>query len=244
MTGKTTTRHRSTRPAASRERHSVRLPSVRSDSSPSSFSARTASTASPAISRLFGHESGSVNVLEKTTFGMRASVSVPGSPSVASVDINKKVFAPSRIVYAASGWSSSHARYSGPSRPQKPGHPSAAPYPSSEVMKSTISSCTCASFRVFRCSFPAGDRASTTERRFEPLVERAQEQGLRSDLLEVATEAPLCVHESVRRGQDPLVRLLRVGDHRAVPACDLDRVRPHPLRELPLGVGRNHLVVL
>ena len=49
---------------------------------------------------------------------------------------------------------------------------------------------------------------------------------------------------SVRRGHDPLIGLLRVGDHRAVSARDLDRVGAHPLCELPLGIRRNHLVVL
>ena len=48
----------------------------------------------------------------------------------------------------------------------------------------------------------------------------------------------------VRRGDDALVSLLRVGDHRAVAAGDLDRVGSHPLCKLPLGIGRNHLVVL
>jgi hypothetical protein len=35
----------------------------------------------------------------------------------------------------------SQARYSGPSSPHYPGQPSAAPWPSNEVMKSTSSSC-------------------------------------------------------------------------------------------------------
>jgi len=35
----------------------------------------------------------------------------------------------------------------------------------------------------------------------------------------------------------------RVRDHRDVARRDLDRVRAHPLRELPLGVGRDRLVV-
>lgn len=48
----------------------------------------------------------------------------------------------------------------------------------------------------------------------------------------------------VRRGDYALVSLLRVGDHRAVPAGDLDRVGSHPLCKLLLGIGRNHLVVL
>src|SRR3954451_23164086 len=48
----------------------------------------------------------------------------------------------------------------------------------------------------------------------------------------------------LRRGHYPLMGLLRVGDHRAVSARDLDRVGAHPLCELPLGIGWNHLVVL
>src|SRR4051794_17772706 len=51
-----------------------------------------------------------------------------------------------RTVYFASGWSPSQARYSGPSRPHQPGQPSAAPYPSSEVMKSMTNSGMPASF--------------------------------------------------------------------------------------------------
>src|SRR2546421_10923080 len=47
----------------------------------------------------------------------------------------------------------------------------------------------------------------------------------------------------VRRGHYQLIRLLRVGDHRAVSACDLDYVGAHPLCELPLRIGRNHFVV-
>jgi RNase H len=42
---------------------------------------------------------------------------------------------------------------------------------------------------------------------------------------------------SVRRGHYPLMRLLGVGDHRAVSARDLDRVGAHPLCELPLASG-------
>jgi hypothetical protein len=49
---------------------------------------------------------------------------------------------------------------------------------------------------------------------------------------------------TVRRCHYPLMRLLRVGDHRAVSARDLDRVGAHPLCELPLGIWWNHLVVL
>jgi hypothetical protein len=48
----------------------------------------------------------------------------------------------------------------------------------------------------------------------------------------------------VRRGDYALVSFLWVGDHRAVPAGDLDRVGSHPLCKLPLGIGRNHLIVL
>src|SRR4030088_1918841 len=49
MTGKMTTRKRSTRPAFRSERHRVRLPMVRMDLEPLSFISRTASTASRAI---------------------------------------------------------------------------------------------------------------------------------------------------------------------------------------------------
>jgi hypothetical protein len=62
---------------------------VRMDSVPWSFISRTASTASWATSRVFGHDSGSVKVLENTTFDSPARASVPGSPSVASPDMSR-----------------------------------------------------------------------------------------------------------------------------------------------------------
>ncbi len=77
---------------------------------------------------------------------------MPGSPPAASPDMSRYVFAPIRTVYSASGWSPNQARYSGPSRPHQPGQPSAAPYPSSEVMKSIMSSGICDSFRPFLAS--------------------------------------------------------------------------------------------
>ena len=43
-----------------------------------------------------------------------------------------------RVVCAFSESCSIQSRYSGTSMPQKPGHPSAEPYPSSEMMKSTM----------------------------------------------------------------------------------------------------------
>src|SRR5215207_5132064 len=81
MTGNITTRNRSTRPASSSERHSLRLPMVRIDRSPFSFISRTASAGSPVTSVEFSHSSGSVRVLEKTTFERPPSTSVPGSPA-------------------------------------------------------------------------------------------------------------------------------------------------------------------
>jgi hypothetical protein len=54
-----------------------------------SFISRTASTGSLAISWVFGQASGSVKVVEKTTFDRPARTSVPGSPSVASSDMSR-----------------------------------------------------------------------------------------------------------------------------------------------------------
>jgi hypothetical protein len=62
---------------------------VRIDSVPLSFISRTASTASWVTSFVFGHDSGSAKVLEKTIFEKPARVSVPGSPSVASLDMSR-----------------------------------------------------------------------------------------------------------------------------------------------------------
>jgi hypothetical protein len=89
MTGKTTTRNRSTRPACSRDRHRVRLPRVRIDVSPVSFISRTAATGSFVTSRLFGHDRGSVRVDEKTTFDRAARPSVPSSPASANPDMSR-----------------------------------------------------------------------------------------------------------------------------------------------------------
>src|ERR687898_361222 len=88
-TGKTTTRKRSTRPASNRERHRVRLPMVRMDASPPTFISRTASTGSSLTSLVFGHESGSDRLEEKTTFDSPARSSVPGTPSSASPDMSR-----------------------------------------------------------------------------------------------------------------------------------------------------------
>src|SRR5690606_8168452 len=129
----------STRPACSSVRHSETLPSVRRLRSESCLRRRTASTGSPVTRVVFAHSSGSVSVEEKTSFGMAVSASVPGSPDVANVDMSRYVFAPMRIGSSFSGESSSHWRYSGLSIPHQPGQPSAAPYPSREMMKSTVS---------------------------------------------------------------------------------------------------------
>ena len=66
----------------------------RIEADPLAFMLRTASTASPDTSCVFGHESGSRSVLENTTLDMPASASVPGSPSAARSDINRYVLAP------------------------------------------------------------------------------------------------------------------------------------------------------
>ena len=73
ITGKTTSRNRSTSPAVSSERARDRLPRVRIERMPSRFIARTASTASVSTSRVFGQASGRVRVEEKTTFGTASS---------------------------------------------------------------------------------------------------------------------------------------------------------------------------
>src|SRR4029450_8515603 len=98
MTGKTTTRNRSTRPAFSSERHRVRLPRVRIDVAAWSFISRTAWTGARGTSWVFGHASGSVKVEEKTTFDRPARTSVPGSPSLANPDLTRWVLAPIRTV--------------------------------------------------------------------------------------------------------------------------------------------------
>jgi hypothetical protein len=71
---------------------------VRIGSLPFCFISRTASTASPDTSRLFGHWGGSESVLEKTIFDIPARESVPGSPAVAMPDMSLYVLAPIRTV--------------------------------------------------------------------------------------------------------------------------------------------------
>ena len=56
---------------------------------PDSFSSRTASTGARDTSSVFGHASGSVKVVEKTTFDRSARTSVPASPAVASSDMSR-----------------------------------------------------------------------------------------------------------------------------------------------------------
>ena len=101
---------------------------------------RTAATASPATSSEFAHASGSVRVEENTTLGIAVSSASPASSgiSAANPDISRYVVAPMRVVCSFSDSCPIQSRYSGPSMPQKPGQPSAAPYPSSEMMKSTM----------------------------------------------------------------------------------------------------------
>src|ERR1700748_641446 len=81
MTGKTTTRKRSARPAFSKERHRVRLPMVRIDLAAVSFISRTASTGSSATSCVFAQERGSLSVVEQTTFAMPARASQVAAPA-------------------------------------------------------------------------------------------------------------------------------------------------------------------
>src|SRR5690606_20599467 len=69
ITGNTTRRIRSTRPASRSGRQRLMLPSVRSGRSPSRFMARTASTASPLTSSVLGQGRGASSVEENTTFG-------------------------------------------------------------------------------------------------------------------------------------------------------------------------------
>src|SRR3990170_8711053 len=119
MTGKTTTRKRSTRPASSNDRHKLRLPIVRNGRPPSSFIDRTASTGSWSTKRVLAHAKGFFRVEENTTLDIAVSCAKLGSSDVAAKsDINRYVVAPIRAVYWRSGDWSSHARYSGPSRPQ------------------------------------------------------------------------------------------------------------------------------
>ncbi len=73
----------------SSDRQSVGLPMVVRFSSPSAFISRTASTASWLTRRVFAHDSGSVRVLEKTTFDRSVRPSRPGSPVLAMSDIRR-----------------------------------------------------------------------------------------------------------------------------------------------------------
>ena len=109
----------------SSDRHRLTLPKVLSDPVSSRFIARTASAASPRTSRVLGHDNGSCSVEENTTLGVSFNTSTPSAPSAANPDISRYVFAPIRSVRFRSGGSPSQARYSGPSNPHQPGHPSA-----------------------------------------------------------------------------------------------------------------------
>ncbi|MNI68052.1 hypothetical protein D3C73_1237200 [compost metagenome] len=136
ITGKTTKRYLSTSPAASRERQRLKLPSVLNVPDRVRFSSRTASTASPEMSSELGHTRGSFSVEEKMILGMAASPVklAPSSsenpelsPDASSdmLDITRYVVAPMRVVKSFFPSSSSQAKYSGPSKPHQPGHPSA-----------------------------------------------------------------------------------------------------------------------
>ena len=72
--------------------------------------------------------------------GIAVIAAMPGSSGIwaANPDISRYVVAPIRHACWLSSASSMKARYSGPAMPQRPGQPSAAPYPSREMMKSTI----------------------------------------------------------------------------------------------------------
>src|SRR5919199_1541810 len=110
ITGKMTTRKRSTRPALRSDRHKVRLPRVRIGLLPSRFISLTASTASLLISRVLAHDNGGCSVEENTTLDAlvsaaeAASSSVwassvsDGSDSAANPDIRRYVLAPIKIV--------------------------------------------------------------------------------------------------------------------------------------------------
>ena len=84
ITGNITTRNRSTRPARNSDRHKLRLPIVLSRPEPSSFIARTVSTASPRTSVLLAQVRGSSSVDENTTFD--APVSPPTDASSSAVN--------------------------------------------------------------------------------------------------------------------------------------------------------------
>jgi hypothetical protein len=112
---------------------------ARSGRVPSRFMARTAATGSSSTSSVLAHDSGGSSVEENTTLGIAVRSASSSGVSAAKPDINRYVVAPIRAV--CSSCSLSQPRYSGPSIPQKPGHPSAAPYPSREMMKSTMRFC-------------------------------------------------------------------------------------------------------
>src|SRR5215213_3363999 len=119
MTGNTITRKRSTIPAASSERHKVRLPSVRNPRVPVAFIDRTVATGSSATNRVLAHANGSSRVVENTTLDISVSgAKLSSSDAAAKPDINRYVVDPIRTVWSRSGDSSSHVRYSGTSRPQ------------------------------------------------------------------------------------------------------------------------------
>jgi hypothetical protein len=98
MTGKTTTRKRSTRPASGNDRHRARLPIVRIGPRPLCFISRTASIVSELTSRVLAQASGVVNVLEKTTLDISAmAMKVGASPWAAAIsDISRYVVPPIR----------------------------------------------------------------------------------------------------------------------------------------------------
>src|SRR5205823_353920 len=166
ITGNNTTRNRSTRPLRSSDWHKLRLPIVLSRPEPSSFIARTASTASTRTSVLLAQVSGSSSEDENTTFDALVSPPTDASSSAlnssvpsgilptAKPDISRYVFAPIR--YVTSGCSASHARYSGPCKPHQPGQPSPDAQPSSEVMKSTSNSRTAAPLFVMQLHSGSG----------------------------------------------------------------------------------------
>src|SRR5256885_17006412 len=99
MTGKTTTRKRSTRPTSSNDRHKVRLPIVRNPRVLSAFSDRTASTGSSPTKRVLAHANGSLRVEENTILDIAVSCAKVSSSDVgAKPDINRYVVAPRRVV--------------------------------------------------------------------------------------------------------------------------------------------------
>ena len=89
----------------------------------------TASTASSPTNSVLAHERGSFKVEEKTIFCIAVNPAMPVSSAISAAkpDISRYVVAPIRVVCSFSAPSSMKARYSGPSMPQKPGQPSAAP---------------------------------------------------------------------------------------------------------------------